>query len=246
MKTFLEYKYNTVVLSISMFFNDLFWIFFYWILFNQAGSINSWVFADSIMLFGVTTFSYGLSVLFFYNWNYIHSIVLTGKLDYFLLKPIDPLFHVLINRSTFTAFGELLMGFACFLFVYGLSISHFLLFVFFSITATLLYTATQVLVSCLVFYVGRSSEIVNSFQMGFLTFTMYPTHIYSGITKIILYTVFPAFFISTLPVELLRDFNIVWCLGIVLFTLFYCSAVYFIFNKGLKNYESGNLVLVNV
>lgn len=244
LKTFFEYKYNTFIQSFGMFISNFFWIFFFYVLFSNAGDLKGWGFNDSLMVMAILTLSFGLSVLFFGNWGYMSKIIIDGRLDVFLTKPVDTLFHVLINKGRFSAFGDIFSGLVFFL-ISGFTLTKFLLFLILSCTSCILFTSTMVLFSCLTFYIGRSDEIVTALNGAFMSFTMYPSTIFTGVVKLVLYTLIPAFFISNIPINLLKDFNSYNFIILLIFTIVYTGFVYFVFNHGLKHYKSGNLVNIN-
>ncbi len=80
--------------------------------------------------------------------------------------------------------------------------------------------------------------------IALVSLSSYPTVIFHGIIKAVLFTLIPAGFLSYVPVQLLRAFS--WPLlgGLVLFTVAITAAAIGVFQAGLRRYESGNLVLM--
>ncbi|MDR1926744.1 MAG: ABC-2 family transporter protein, partial [Endomicrobium sp.] len=73
-------------------------------------------------------------------------------------------------------------------------------------------------------------------------FPMYPEGIFKGITRIVLYSVFPVGLIFYVPVNLLTDFKTTYLFIIpIISTIFIWSAIH-IFNLGLKKYSSSCLI----
>ncbi|WP_254776791.1 ABC-2 family transporter protein [Paenibacillus sp. yr247] len=83
-----------------------------------------------------------------------------------------------------------------------------------------------------------------SFQLynGLLTFTTYPTSIFRGLGKIVLFTVLPAGFISYLPIGLLRHADIPFITGAIAVTVLLCLGGITLFYRGLRRYASGNMM----
>ena len=74
------------------------------------------------------------------------------------------------------------------------------------------------------------------------TFSTYPMNIFTGVVRLLLFTVVPAGFVSFVPLQLLQQFS--WPLlgGMVGFTVLFVAVAVGMFQLGLKRYESGNLL----
>ena len=73
-------------------------------------------------------------------------------------------------------------------------------------------------------------------------FSTYPTTLFNGVVRVILFTAIPAGFIAYVPVRFLREWQL-WQLGIMLVaTAFYITLAIVVFHLCLRRYESGNLV----
>ena len=92
------------------------------------------------------------------------------------------------------------------------------------------------------FYIENSSETSHKMVHGLLGFTMYPLAIFTGKAKIILLTLLPAGFITSVPVELLTQFDLKWFLLLIGFTILIAIIAKIVFSIGLKRYESGNMM----
>jgi hypothetical protein len=75
-----------------------------------------------------------------------------------------------------------------------------------------------------------------------VSFSTYPMNIFSGVVRLLLFTVVPAGFISFVPLQLLHRFT--WSLfgGMVGFTLLFVAIAVGLFELGPRHYESGNLM----
>jgi hypothetical protein len=62
-----------------------------------------------------------------------------------------------------------------------------------------------------------------------------------GAVKVVLFTVIPAGFINNVPIRVVRDFDPLFFTGLVCASLFFTVAANYVFNAGLRRYESGNL-----
>ena len=72
-----------------------------------------------------------------------------------------------------------------------------------------------------------------------------PEGIFSVTTRVVLYTLIPAGFVAYLPVRILDEFTLARVGLLLCFALALAVLARFVFYRGLKRYESGNLVVVH-
>lgn len=242
-KTVLEYKKSFILQTASMFLNDLIWIFFWWLFFSRFPLINNWTYRDLLILwvFGATGF--GLSGLIFGNKNQISELISEGKLDYYLTLPKNVLLHSLTSRMNWFAFGDLLFGLTLALIL--IPLEQLPLSAICIIVSTLLFVAFGVISGSLAFYLGKSEMISKNVYNMVIGFSIYPTNVYDGITRTILFTILPVGLVAGMPVELLKNFNLTNLIELILISTIFLIISIIIFYAGLKKYESGNQIYVN-
>ena len=79
-----------------------------------------------------------------------------------------------------------------------------------------------------------------------ITFSLYPHTLFSGATRFLLYTAIPAFFIGAVPVEIIKGREGTLLLGMWAVVLLIWLLTVAIFYTGLRRYESGSAINVNV
>lgn len=238
--TIFEYKKSFFINSITMAINDVFLIFIWFIFFHQVESLNGWGFNELLIVASVLATAFGFFSLFSYGMRSLNDLVLNGELDFYLLKPKNPLLHVMVSKMNVSALGELLFGIVTFYFSGYLTIPSFFLYYFVCIIAAIVLTTTYLLISLPSFYLYKTDILFKNLDWGTLHFASYPSSIYSGAAKFLLYFVIPAYFISTLPSEILIQWNLFSLLYLVAFTISYAAIVYSLFLFNLNRYESGN------
>lgn len=241
-KTLLTYGKSTLISTFTMALNDVFLIFFWYVFFNIIPKVNGWGFSEMILLVGFVATSFGFFSLFFYGAGKIGEIVTAGELDYYLLKPKNVLLHTLIAQINFSSFGEFVFGIIC-LFISGyFSPATALLFFSLAFLSGVVYTISEILIQLPAFYLPKADILTYNMNNALLHFSSYPTTIFSGITQLFLYFIIPAFFISTLPVQIIFQFSIIQLLEMILFIIIYGAIVVGLFYYSLKRYESGNSI----
>ena len=243
-KTAIEYRTNFLVQVISMFLNNVVWIIFWAIFFARFPLISGWKLADMVLLYSVVCTSFGLAGLLFGGHKYISNNIVEGKLDYFLTVPKKSLYHLLISKINWYDLGDFSFGIVlAFMFLPLIKIPLFLSLV---IPATIIFISFGIIAESLAFYIGNAQSIADSLYSALIIFGSYPTTIFGGITKFIIFFIIPAGFISGIPVTLLNSFNWVWFILLYAFSIAILLIAIYVFYNGLKKYESGNLIGVRL
>ncbi|MTV47011.1 ABC-2 family transporter protein, partial [Streptococcus pneumoniae] len=74
-------------------------------------SLDGWSFQQIAFIYGFSLIPKGIDHLFFDNlWALGQRLVRKGEFDKYLTRPINPLFHILVETFQIDALGELLVG----------------------------------------------------------------------------------------------------------------------------------------
>jgi ABC-2 type transport system permease protein len=242
----MEFRLSFSMTVGTMILNNFVWVFFWGIYFTKFPLVNGWTLQDVMMMQAVACGAYGVAAVFFGNAFGIANLVSTGQLDTYLAQPKPVLLHVLISRMTISAIGDLLFTFILFG-MYGThTVEGFLKLMLAIVLGGAIYVFFNVLAQSLAFYIGNAEGLGQQFFMAFLTLTTYPTDIFRGIGRIILFTVLPAGFISYLPIGLLRDVQPDFLWKVAGMTILLALLSTWVFSRGLKRYSSGNMMTVRM
>lgn len=231
---------DAVVNILMMTINNLSFIFMWWVIFHNKGSINGWTFSEMALLFAVSNNAFATYALFARGIQNIPEYIANGSLDNYLVTPRSSLFMISVSESTFANWGDYLTGFIMFFLSGYVSWSCFFLMLFVSFMGFILLYALRLIVSCFAFFASDTQRLGDNMFMAFLTFGMQPASIFTGWYKILFLTIIPAGFLSLIPVRILTDFHLS-DLGLMMgycFLLLFIAVRFFYF--GLKRYTSGN------
>jgi ABC-2 type transport system permease protein len=115
-----------------------------------------------------------------------------------------------------------------------------------TLCAAAIFAAFMILVQSLAFWIGNTTYLSSLALNAMLTFAIYPITLFDNTAKLILFTLIPAALMGALPAEFVHTFT--WgtlaeiFLGSVIF-LFLAVAG---FRLGLRRYESGSGIQVEV
>ena len=237
-------KKSFIIQTIAMFINNFVFVFFWNVLLsNKGGSINGVGIKDILYLWSIPTIGYGIAFFCFGGIDTLCKDIVGGNLDIYLTKPKNSLISTLTSRSVLSAMGDLLFGIFCGALAVNFNQLRFIVLLGLSIIAGTITTSVLTSVKLLSFWLG---DITNSTQKYthslFITLTIYPEKMFPGFIKFVMYTVIPAGYVAHLPVRLMQTPSIMSFVIMLLAAVLFVSLMFFLYNKGLKRYESGNSV----
>jgi len=242
----MEYRVSFITQIVGMIFNDTALIGVWIIFFARFPAINGWDLHDMMLLFATGTSAFALTMIFARGAMDLAKTISRGELDHFFAFPQNILWHATASKTDISGIGDLLFGVGMFFFSGYANIAHSLLFVLVTVAGTLVFYSFLVVAQSLAFYVGNFEDAAEQLYYALIGFTLYPPSVFSGALKIITLTILPAFFMAVLPAQLIANFS--WLLvGLLLgFTAVITAFATWFFNRGLRRYESGNLISVKM
>ena len=243
LKQLMEYKTDFVIGIIGVFLTQALNIAFLWIIFSKIPTLYGWTLTQIAFIYGFSLIPKGIDHLLFDNlWNLGKRIIRNGQFDKYMLRPISPLFQVLIETFQLDACGELIIGIA--LLIKTGNIVHWslwkaALFIIAIPFATLIYTSIKIIAASIAFWSKQSGSLMYIFYM-LNNFAKYPVSIYNGTIRIIISFIIPFAFTAFYPASFFLTGNKGWfniggliTISILLFTL-----SLLIWHKGISVYES--------
>ncbi|KHD46085.1 ABC transporter permease [Streptococcus hongkongensis] len=243
LKQIMEYKVDFFVGVLGVFLTQGLNLLFLKVLFQHIPSLEGWTFEQIAFIYGFSLIPKGIDHLFFDNlWAIGQRLVRRGDFDKYLTRPLNPLFHVLVETFQVDALGELLVAILLLGSTYS-SVEWTALNVFlFLITipfATLIYTSLKIATASIAFWTKQSGAVTYIFYM-FNDFAKYPMSIYHPILRWVISFIIPFAFTAYYPAAYFLNgqglfFNIG---GLVLVSLLFFVLSLKIWYLGIDAYES--------
>jgi ABC-2 type transport system permease protein len=220
--------------------NDVVWVIFWVLFFRRVGSVRGWDGDRILLLLAVLTSAAGIALGVLANARRIGHMAVDGELDGVLALPVPPLAHVLVRRLEAVNVGDLLFGLLLFAFTGPHTIARTAVFAGSVVAVAVLLTGFLVLTGSLAFFIGRNE----GGELGFHAMVLlgaYPVDVFAGAVKVVLYTVVPAAFVSSVPARLIEDFSAGRALLLAGVAATFAAAGWAAFTLGLRRYTSGSV-----
>jgi ABC-2 type transport system permease protein len=223
-----------------MVLNDIVWVVFWVLFFRRVGSVRGWDGDRILLLLAVLTSAGGIALGILANARRVGTLAVDGDLDSVLALPVPPLAHLLVRRIEAVNVGDLVFGVLLFLTLGRPTVARTAVFVGAVAAVAVLLTGFLVLTGSLAFFIGRNEGGELGFQ-AMILLGAYPVDIFAGAIKVLLYTVVPAAFVSSVPARLIEDFDVVDALWLAGVAGTFALAGWTAFTLGLRRYTSGSV-----
>lgn len=242
----MEYRASFLMQAIGMFLNNGIYFVFWIIFFDKFGEIKGYEIDQIFLLFSIITLGFGMALTFAGNANRVAEFVAQGRLDYYLTLPRPVLTHLLFSWMNPFTMGDLTFGIISYLFTGRFDIVSITLTFLSAVLAACIFVSTFAIFGSLAFFIGNAKEA--SFFLGnaMLTFSLYPIGLFQGMIRLMLYTLIPAAFVGAIPVEIVETGSLKLLSYLAGAALIGVLGMAFIFQLGLRRYESGSAINVNL
>lgn len=245
LKGIMEYRTAFFMQVFGMMINNIGLIAVWFLFFNIFEDVNGWEFKEMIGLQGFVALVYGMVLSVGNGLRRISRNITYGQLDKYLLLPKNILVNLLFSESSISAIGDMLFGIISmiiYFYVAGIPITAILLMPILIITAIFIFIGFQVVTQSIAFWIPNSEELSDALFEFMLGPSLYPNASFTGLVRTFFTFFVPAILIGGAPIDVLLSNNLGIIAQMFLISIFWISFASFIFYRGLKRYESGNLV----
>jgi ABC-2 type transport system permease protein len=241
-KILMEYRVNFFIGLSSTVLLQLAGLLGIWVIMSQVPNLNGWTLDEVLLIYGLLTLAKSINHMFADNlwvigWGYIRP----GGFDRFLVRPINPLFHLLADRFCHDGIGNFLVGSALVVIASRnlhlvwtpLNVLYLLVAV---ISGGVIFIALNLITATSSFWIIESIPVT---QVVFNTheFARFPLTIYPRLIGLLLTVLIPYGFASFYPASYLLDRDATWLVWMPpLVALALAVMSYRVWLFGLKHY----------
>lgn len=245
MKAQMQSKLDFMMGFFSFFLNQILGIIFIYLVFEKIPNLNGWSFDQMIFIYGFAQIPRGIDhFVADYLWVFTRKTVRDGSFDRYLLRPINPVYQIIIERCQPDGIGEILVGILLVIrsaknLNLQFSMISIVLFVISVIVGAIIFTSIKL------FFATNAFFMKDAYSLLFLAyntsdFVKYPLEIYSKPVRIILNYIIPFGFTAFIPASyFLKSGSVYTTIGaeiVIAIFAFFIAYRYFCF--GCQRYES--------
>jgi ABC-2 type transport system permease protein len=246
LQSVMEYRISFLMQVIGMMLNNFIYFAIWIVFFDRFKDVRGWGINDMYVTFGVLASSFGLVSLFFGNTFMLGDIINNGRLDYYLSLPRPVLLHAVSSRMISSGMGDFTYGFISYAISGQFTWDGLLRFILAILLAAVVFASFLILINSVAFWTGIVSSFTNMMVNAMLTFGIYPYSLFDNYAKLILFTVVPAALMGAIPAELIAQFTWQTLARLLLGAMIFLGLAISVFRLGLKRYESGSAIQVEV
>ena len=177
-----------------------------WLLVNAFHELSGWTPYEVLLLYGMNLFSYALAAFFFFNLaTGIENLVISGRLDSILVKPVNPFLYLICNGFNIAYFSHISLAVLTMIICFrglGISLTPMILamLALSILGAALIHAAALIMTAVPAIWMLRV-KFSDILYWGIREFINYPLSIYNKAVQVILTFILPYGFI-TYPAQL--------------------------------------------
>jgi ABC-2 type transport system permease protein len=246
LQSVMEYRVAFLLQVFGMMVNNAIYFLIWVIYFDRFKEVRGWGLNDMFVTYGIIASGFGLVSLLFGNVFNLGDVIAKGRLDYYLSMPRPVLLHTVASRSIASGLGDFSYGFVSYAISGQYTWSGLGRFLIGMLCAGAIFAAFMILVQSLAFWMGSSSYLSAMALNAIITFAIYPITLFDNTTKLILFTLIPAALMGALPAQFVHSFTWGTLTEIFLGSLVFLGLAVGVFRLGLRRYESGSGIQVEV
>ena len=243
----MEYRVSFLTQMFGMMLNNAMYFVVWMIFFDRFNEVNGWGLNEMFVTFGVTASAFGLVSVLFGNAFNLGEIIARGRLDYYLSLPKPALLHALASRMIASGLGDLTYGYLSFAVSgYATAPAAWLRFTLAVLLAATVFAAFLILVQSVAFWTGSSAGIAGLAVNAMVTFAIYPITLFDSVARMILFTLIPAALMGAVPADFARQFSWASLAQMLVGAVLLLGLAVGVFQLGLRRYESGSGIQIEV
>ncbi len=208
-------------------------------IFEFVHEINGWMLQQVLFLYGLNLTDYSLWSCFFINTITLPYYIRNGEFDKFRLRPVEPIFQIMMDGFDDDSWGELIVGVIVLTYSWiSLKIPavYALFFPVVAVSGCLVYAGMSIALSTVSFFTIAQADVANLTNQ-IKELAQYPISIYPKVIRIIFTFLCPVAFIAFIPSLIVFRMVSVWVIiAVPLVSLIFFLLSIKIWMIGVKHY----------
>lgn len=206
----MQYRFNFIAMIFAMLLTYSGQFVSLWFLTSRFRNIDGWPLAELVLLYALAIVAWGVCIGVFNNLQGFEDQIRSGTFDRALLRPMNPLLHVLGSQSPIAGIGQLLFAILAFIFAFTTSGVGFtpvkgVCLLLTALGGGMILGAAMVAVAAIAFWTTRTYVFYWGLVFPARQLINYPVSIYSRWLQLLLTAVVPFAFVNYYPAHVLLD-----------------------------------------
>ena len=224
---------------IAMIFNYAAGIITLFFIFDIVHDINGWTMYQILFMYGLNLVGFSLWSCFFINTISLPYYIQGGEFERFLLRPVDPVFQIMMDGFDEDSWGELVVGIIILAFGwYNMEVTIWsLIFIpIVLLSSCFIYAGISIMLSTVSFFTVAQTDVAN-LTFDFKELAQYPMTIYPKAIQFVFTFLCPVAFVAFVPsLSILGKTSIWFILVLPVISFIYYNVSKIVWNFGLKHY----------
>jgi len=246
LRSAMEYRANFVFETLLSFVEVGMYLFYWKIFFSISDGIPGIGYEQlaALVAFNHVIYAGADTLMGNHVWDTGHIIV-TGQLDVFMVQPKSAIYQIFFSGAQPMRAVQIVIGTFLFFIFVPPTFASVVLYLFGFIVGTAIFTSWVMAIHALTFRLGNS-VVVYKLLSVILHFAKKPASIFSAAIRFILYTIIPAAYMGTVQAGLVFRADPLPLAGIAALAVASPFIAVMLFRRGMRRYESGNLIGVRM
>lgn len=242
LRSAMEYRANFIFESLLSILEVGMYLFYWKIFFSISDGIPgaSYEQLAALVAFNHVIYAGADTLMGSSVWNTGHMIV-TGQLDIFLVQPKSAIYQIFFSGAQPMRAVQIVVGSVLFFLFLPFTLQNLLLYIFGLLTGTAIFISWVMIIHAFTFRLGNSMMVYKLLSV-ILHFAKKPATIFSAVVRFFLYTLIPAAYVGTVQAQQVFNPDPLIMLGLVALAVTAPFLAVALFRRGMRLYESGNLI----
>ena len=203
-KTLMAYRADFILGLIGFILVQSVGVIFISLIFSAIPTLSGWSFYEILFIYGFAQIPRGIDHVFTDQlWIFSWKTIAQGEFDRYLVRPLNPLFQVIVEKFQPDGFGEIIIGTMLLITSWSklsieVTFGKIIALIFMIFCATVIYTAIKLAVTSITFWVKfAQSYMFMVYQLS--SFVKYPINIYPSWIRTTLTFIIPFAFTGYYP-----------------------------------------------
>lgn len=238
----LEYRANFLFEALLSILEVGMYLFYWKLFFGISNGVGGASYEQLVALIAFNHCIYALldTVMGNHIWD-ASGLIIKGQFDVLLVQPASPIFQLFFSGAQPLRAVQLITGTAVYFVIIPITPESIGLYLFGIVVGAMILGSWLVAIHALTFRFGNYLIVIKLLSV-ILHFAKKPATIFSGIVRFILYTAIPAAYLGTVQAEQVMkpDWGTIGALAALAAVAPFVAGL--IFRRGMRLYESGNLI----